>query len=488
MSCSLAVALAVSPAAQEVVSTPSSNVFGGAKVGACGWPTVVGLLIQTPTGGRSFCSGTLVAPDIVLYAGHCGAQVTAIGFGEDVRALWYGPIPPGGGSGQPQRTVRPVYCKVDPEFTGRPFIDGHDFAYCKLPTPITDLPIVPIAMGCETAQLRAGQPVTYVGLSSSSSNGTIGLKNAAVGAFQRLDNTGRSGVDLLLSRGAQAGTCEGDSGGPLMATVAPAPDGAPQWRLIGVLTGAIGSRLVCDSSNDGTAVHQPAWRAVPWIERDAGVDITPCFDASGAWAPDARCRAVPLQPAAGAGAWAPGCGTDTSGWVASCGAPYDVLPTALAIKSPTDGERLLGDDNIDIEIDVTAPGAWLQDETRTRSNTLKLLVDDEPLATQQVSRAPFSFTGVSLPWGTHRLRVTFTDSVGDTVASAPVTVDVPNRPSPFAAHGRRGGTEDAADSDHVTGGCQAAGAASAWVILVLAGAGLLRAAWRRRPRRAKVRR
>jgi hypothetical protein len=343
-------------------------------------------------------------------------------------------------------------------------------------------------MGCETAQLQGGQPVTYIGLSSSSTNGTVGLKNAATGSFMRADSLGRGGSSVLLSSGSQAGTCEGDSGGPLMAQLAPAADGTAQWRLFGVLTGAVGDRLSCDPTGAGTTVHQPAWRAVPWIERDAQEDITPCFDAAGNWAPDARCRAVPLDPAAGLGTWAPSCQAVTGGWTASCGAPYDVLPTALTIASPTDGARLPGDDNIDISIDVSVPGPWLQDETRTRANTLELLVDDEVLDTRQVSHAPFSFTGMSLPWGVHTLRVRFTDSVGNTVTSLPITVDVPNRPSPPAPHALSGGAGGSGVPGNVAGGCQAAGAAPAWVVLVLAGLGLLRAAWRRRPRRAKARR
>jgi hypothetical protein len=99
----------------------TSHVYGGNKVAPCTWPTTVSL------GG---CTGTLVHPELVIYAAHCG-HVGSIYLGDSTSA--------------PGRTLQPQYCKTYPG--GGPG-NGTDWAFCKLSAPVTDVPITPPLMGC----------------------------------------------------------------------------------------------------------------------------------------------------------------------------------------------------------------------------------------------------------------------------------------------------------------------------------------------------
>src|SRR5688572_1677047 len=95
-----------------------SAIYGGTTVPVCGWPSTVEL------GGA--CTGTLVHPQVVIYAAHCGASYSKIYFGENYQAA--------------AKTATPSSCKV---FAGGGPGKGNDFAVCKLSAPVTNVPITP---------------------------------------------------------------------------------------------------------------------------------------------------------------------------------------------------------------------------------------------------------------------------------------------------------------------------------------------------------
>lgn len=259
--------LAFSP---PLVRPSAPQVVGGERVGACGWPSVVAV--------GTTCTGTLVHPEIVLYAGHCGTAIPEVYFTEDL----------GGTDG---RAVATTECKAHPDWTGL-VSNGTDFAYCRLAEPVTDVPIVPVVGGCEIDQVTAGARGKVVGFGDDDQE-MDGVKREAPVPFVFVNQEIAAGGD-----GRSA--CRGDSGGPLFLELPPV-DGQPGgWRLAGV---ASWGPIDCE---------RPQWfvRAevgAAWIEAETGLDLRPCHDEDGSWAPGPGCAELPASPGQASGTWATGC-------------------------------------------------------------------------------------------------------------------------------------------------------------------------------------
>ena len=123
-------------------------IYGGTPVEPCGWPTTVSM--------QGNCTGTLVHPQVVIYAAHCGAGFGTVTFGENINS---------------SLKVPTQYCRTHPSFDN--LGEGDDFAFCVLAQPQDDKQIVPILMGCETQILQPGGDVTP-GRSRSAGHARIG--------------------------------------------------------------------------------------------------------------------------------------------------------------------------------------------------------------------------------------------------------------------------------------------------------------------------
>ncbi|MEX1362054.1 MAG: trypsin-like serine protease [Nannocystaceae bacterium] len=262
----------------------SSPIYGGEPVPECGWPSAVALLSE-----RSLCSGTLIHPRLVVYAAHCGTGFSQVRFGESVR-----------GAGL-QWVVPVEHCDA---FPGAAVGEGNDVAYCALAEAVDDVPIVPPLLGCEREQLRPGAVVSLVGFGLTE-YGSSGTKREAVASLRGLTDAheawiGGDGVD----------TCQGDSGGPAFLRL---DDGT--WRVFGITSWG----EVCG----GGGYYSLVSRAIPWLEQQTGLDLSPCTEADGSWAPGPGCAGVPIEPGEGHGQWGQGCaGGPTSGALDVCGPPW----------------------------------------------------------------------------------------------------------------------------------------------------------------------
>lgn len=238
------------------------RIVGGQESPSCHFPGAV--LISKER--RRLCTGTLVHPKIVTTAGHCVNGEVVFGFGE---------------RGQYKKINGS--CKESPEHT--------DMAYCLLEEEVNDVPIVPILMGCELDALQKDHLVTLVGFGDSAdANGDGGIKrqvqtpiHAAIG------EGGVAGEEILLGH-AEKGSCNGDSGGPAYIDLRQIPgfkdrQGAG-WRVFGATSRKGPGGGNCAS----TTVYGVLARMVPWIEKDSGIDITPCHDADGTWNPGSQCQ------------------------------------------------------------------------------------------------------------------------------------------------------------------------------------------------------
>jgi hypothetical protein len=440
----------------DTVDTPTRSpliAYGEVAV-ACAWPTAVAI------SGGAQCSGTLIHPQVVVYAAHCGGNSKIISFGEDALA--------------PAHSVMVNDCHTYSGYSGDQD-QGHDWAYCVLDEAITELPVTPPLFGCETELLQVGREVALVGFGADV-DADGGIKRWAATTLVAVtpsNNTTLVGNDPDV--GGVPSICSGDSGGPAFVQL---DDGS--WRTFGIASTAVGD---CG----GYGAHSMLSGAVAWIESDSGIDITPCHAADGSWAPGPACTDAYAQPAGlGSGSWPDWCsGTAMSEGGHSCGPAWDEfdaeLPPSVEIESPSDGESFL--ENLQVPVMVAA----VKHPEGYAVARVRLQVDGAIVATDEVDPWGFTITGSSGA-GVYELVAIAEDWAGNEVASAPVEigfgVEVPD-PDPGTSTDESGGPATSADGSGCT--CTVAGGGSlvpAIPILVLMPLRLLH----RRRARATMRR
>jgi MYXO-CTERM domain-containing protein len=365
-------------------STDPEAIYGGADVAACGWPSTVEL--------EGACSATLVHPQVVVYAQHCGTGYQNIWMGENIN--------------QPARTLKPEFCKTIPN--GGPGT-GMDFAFCKLKEPVLDVPLVPILMGCETDILKVGQEVTIVGFGDADT-GPYGIKRAVT---TTITGFGAGGKEINIGGGGKD-SCQGDSGGPVFVNLP-----GVGWRVFGITSygGACGSGGTYSMMHNG----------VSWIEQEAGVDITPCYAADGTWQPTFGCMGFPVDPVTGGGMWAQGCGGgDVEGFSSVCGAAFDpapdMEPPTVAITMPTEGQLFMGEGNVDVLVQIDAQDVgWGIKEVH-------LLINGKEFAGNIDTFPPFEYP-LKFPAGGFTLTALAIDLADNMAESLPVHIGV-NAPAP----------------------------------------------------------
>jgi MYXO-CTERM domain-containing protein len=408
-------ALAGNPAEVEVGVEQEPAVYGGTAVESCGWPTAVFLGFS----GWA-CSGTLVHPEIVITAAHCpnstSGRQAVVSFGE--------------GQGGGARNVGAV-CYSNPNYDGG--VGPTDFGYCKLDSPVTDVPIIPPAFGCDTSALSIGREVVIVGFGQSD-NGGSGTKREVTTTIAAL---GQQAV--IGGNGKDA--CQGDSGGPVYIQLKSEFGGDDTWRAFGITSGG-GD---CGLGGIFALMHN----AIPWIESDSGVDITPCHNSDGDWEPTPECGAIPYEPANGVGSWNNGCsGGPVSGFSSLCGDAFgsgeDPNPPTVDITSPASGTAFMipdGDTQADVSIDVSA-----DDGDGFGVASVRLRINNQDFPGNTDSSEPYAWNLVFGPGG-YVIEAVATDYVGNESSADVITIGVDQAAPPLPSGDGDGDTGDGDTGD-----------------------------------------
>jgi secreted trypsin-like serine protease len=211
----LTLALASASASLALVAAPSQAVVGGSDAAAGEFPSVAEI-----TFGAFGCTGTLIAPNWVLTAGHCGSVTGGSGVGTPAGwptaliSVRIGSNKTGQGESVPVSSVT-----LNPNYLAN---KGYDISLLKLSRNSTKAPTKVSGAG-STAAWAPGVLGDIVGWGYTSEGGSspATLQKAQVpirtDAYCASTISGYSAATMLCA-GYDAGgvdTCQGDSGGPL---------------------------------------------------------------------------------------------------------------------------------------------------------------------------------------------------------------------------------------------------------------------------------
>jgi endonuclease G len=258
-----AIACALVPAIAEANGPvdPPTAVIGGANAAPGAWPDAAAVLFPVNQTDVPACSGTLIAPTVVLTAGHCDDPAEP-------------PLPDHVLIGT-SSLARPGDGETLAIARGIPFPDAaqtEDVALLILAQP-SSRPPRKIATGWARADLVDGAAIALVGFGAINKDGDqfVDALQEARTTITDADcstsigcNPGAQPAGELGAGGMGIDTCPGDSGGPLYLTT------AYGTFLAGVTSRAYGNaQFEC---SEGGIYERPD-KIVDWIEAAAGVAV-----------------------------------------------------------------------------------------------------------------------------------------------------------------------------------------------------------------------
>lgn len=230
----------------------TSDVVGGTAAPAHKWPDAVAVL-----GTKGSCTGTLIAPDVVLTAGHCaGADLTrVVADTTDYNA-----------AGGKSATIKSVTAYPN-------WATTYDIAVVVLNAPITGVNPRPIGTSCSFDSFHANMDVHLVGFGATDAAGATAntvLREASAPVVDA-DCMGSEGCTAAVAPGGEfvAGgngkdSCFGDSGGPVYLDT-------PRGTIViaAVSRGVDGAATACG----GGGIYVRTDKVMHWIEQTTGRTI-----------------------------------------------------------------------------------------------------------------------------------------------------------------------------------------------------------------------
>jgi secreted trypsin-like serine protease len=224
---------------------PSYAVAPGLPAGATAYPATGALIVFDAKAPWLACTGTLIAPDVVLTAAHC---MVFLG-----RRLPGFVLNPRIADATPETTDPALRVVVHPQFTIRAEGNAalHDVALVLLTRPMRGVAPEAMLSEAEGATLTTGKTVELVGYGRMSR--TVegrGTKNR--GRAKLVDI--RS-AEWVIGAPGEGQNCDGDSGGPAFTTI------GGKRRLMGIVSRSLDDKAPCVT---GT-VHARVDAEARWI-------------------------------------------------------------------------------------------------------------------------------------------------------------------------------------------------------------------------------
>ena len=253
----LSIALLLAVSSPALADTGSAPVIGGDDAPAGKWPDIAGMLFNYGTFESLDCSGVLIAPELVLTAGHCNdSSLERVVIGSSSRSNFA------------DAEVIEVADLIEYPNSWQTY----DITVVRLDRPSTKTPRT-IATGWARFDIRNGATVALVGFGAVDPNGSQSVDPLQEAETTITDhdcsqspgcNAGARPAGELGAGGAGIDTCPGDSGGPAYLVTD-----------YGIFLAGITSRAYDDATvacSEGGIYGRPD-AIVEWIETETQTEL-----------------------------------------------------------------------------------------------------------------------------------------------------------------------------------------------------------------------
>lgn len=270
-------------------SNSSLHIVGGSRV-TNDSPAYTSTVALVASGSSIFCTGTLVADNLVVTAAHCLEDIKNP---SDFKVFFGDVVTSDAGT----KIDVAEFQTFKPE--GSKFFPNFDIAWVKLAAP-APAPYAPIEVLRDPHRLEASSPVHLAGFGKTASNcnaqndaGCVGEKLMVDSVLKDYLDTSRYFNLLRVGPTPNSGACNGDSGGPAYVRL------GERWYLVGatnggnfVLTPEMFTNIA-RSCEAGVQVYTFVGGYVDWLEETSGVTLA--HDGEGNAAPELRRSLAPID-------------------------------------------------------------------------------------------------------------------------------------------------------------------------------------------------